>query len=105
MPSLHLPVVGLMVLSVDIDNGRLFKFLRLLKQNISANRVFNIHQADNVVFFKTSQKISGCSRIGDNFGSQRIEVSLIVSPRFDVIQAGAASFFSILLFTRNAPFW
>jgi hypothetical protein len=59
-------------------------------REISANRVFNIHQADNVVFFEPSQKISGRSRIGDNFGSQRIEVSLIVSPQIDVLQAGAA---------------
>jgi hypothetical protein len=38
--------------------------------------------------FEPSQKITSRSGIRDYFGSQRVEVSLIVSSQFDILKAG-----------------
>src|SRR6202789_3255334 len=63
---------------------------RLLAPDPHAGSIDAVHQADDIGLRETAAEVPGRGRVRDSFGSQRVEINLIVAPQLEVLDALAA---------------
>ena len=52
--------------------------------------MIDVHQGHDIDFTETAAEVAGRGRVGNSFGSQGIEVDLVVASQFEVLDSLAA---------------
>jgi hypothetical protein len=53
-------------------------------------KIEDVHQVDDIGLSELAAKIPGRGRVGNSFGSQSVEVDLVIAQRFEVLDSRAA---------------
>src|SRR5690554_4710454 len=75
--------------SVGFDDGAFEELIGLLLPNFLTDTIEGTHQAEHVSVIEPATEVACGGWVGNAMGADRVEISFILSPVFEVIQAVA----------------
>ena len=63
---------------------------RLLRPDPQTDSIEDVHQGDDIGLGETAAEVPGGGRVGNSLGSQGVEVNLVITPQFEVLDSQAA---------------
>ena len=70
--------------AIGVQDRLLEELVRLLSPDPQPRFIDGVHQGEDIGLGEAAAEVPGGGRVGDSFGSQGIEVDLIVAPQFEV---------------------